>query len=52
MWLVAVRKTIMKLEHDLSFVLSPIVIKQFLILLHKDSSKCSNCVSAENGIGV
>lgn len=31
MWLVAVRKTIMLLGHNLSFVFSPILMKQSLI---------------------
>lgn len=48
MWPVAVRKTIMWLEHNLSFVFSPIVIKQFLILPHKDYSQCGAYVSVEN----
>lgn len=48
MWPVAVRKTIMWLEHNLSFVFSPIVTKQFLILPHKDYSQCGVYVSVEN----
>lgn len=43
MWLVAVRKTIMRLEHKLSFVFLPIVIKRFLIMLHKGHNRCRNC---------
>lgn len=35
MWLVAVRKTIMPLGRNLSFVFSPILMKQFLTLPHK-----------------
>lgn len=43
MWLVAVRKTIILLGRNLSFVFAPILMKQFLILPYKEYGKCRNC---------
>lgn len=48
MWLVAVRETMMQLKRNLSFVFSPILLKQCLILPYKACSKYGNCVGAEN----
>lgn len=47
MWLLVVRKTIMPLEHNLSFVFSQILVKQSLIKPYK-AYKGRNCMSREN----
>lgn len=50
MWLVAVRKTIMQLECNISFVFTPILMKHVLVLPNKAYSKLALKVRKNDGL--